>query len=217
MNTVLYIIVVLIICSVAVLSITWRCLSRWLTLPCPAWLAWLVELDNPFSRMHKAATIIEHLGLSQGMVVLDVGCGPGRLTIPVARVVGVYGKVVAMDIQKDMLNIVQKKSQEARLQNIILLPGKIGEGHLDHDAYDRVLLIAVLGEIVDQRAAFKEIFFALKPGGILSVTETIFDPHYQRYGSVLKLAQSIGFIKQKTFSDCFSFTLNLQKPSARLL
>jgi len=41
------------------------------------------------------------------------------------------------------------------------------------------VLVTVLGEVPDREAALREIFDALKPGGILSVTEIIFDPHFQ--------------------------------------
>ena len=62
--------------------LAWRKASRRLHLPCPAWLSWFVELDNPFARENRAKRIIEHLAVSPGMTILDAGCGPGRLTVP---------------------------------------------------------------------------------------------------------------------------------------
>src|SRR5262252_5427110 len=84
--------------------------SRRQSMPCPIWLSWLVELDNPFTKTNRAATIIEHLSLQPGMIVLDAGCGPGRLTVPVARQVGPRGQVVAVDLQPGMLRRAQKKT-----------------------------------------------------------------------------------------------------------
>src|SRR5512136_2706069 len=81
----------------------WRLASRRYSLPCPVWLRWLVELDNPFTATDRADVIVRNLELQPGMKVLDVGCGPGRLTIPIARQIGPQGEVVALDIQAGML------------------------------------------------------------------------------------------------------------------
>jgi len=197
--------------SIFVLAI-WLLYSRLYSLPCPTWLGWLVEFDNPFFKINRAATIIEHLELQPGMTVLDVGCGPGRLTIPVARKVSPKGEVVAMDIQAGMLHRTREKAQAANLTNIKYLQAGIGERKLEHSKFDRALLVTVLGEIPNRQAALKEIFDALKPGGILSVTEIILDPHYQRRSTVLRLAEAAGFREKKKFGNCLAFSLHLEKP-----
>src|SRR5262249_48157085 len=112
------------------------------------------------------------------MAVLDAGCGPGRVAIPIARQVGPRGEVVAMDIQAGMLQRAREKAAAANLANIRFLEGGLGEGKLGRNRFDRSVLVTVLGEIPDREAALREIFDALKPGGMLSVTEIIFDPHF---------------------------------------
>ena len=69
----------------------------------PVWLRWLVELDNPFTEANRSELIIRNLDLQPGDDHLDIGCGPGRLTIPVAQQVGPQGAVVAIDLQAGML------------------------------------------------------------------------------------------------------------------
>ncbi len=193
-------------------ALVWRLASRRYSLPCPVWLRWLVELDNPFAETNRAGVIIQHLDVQPGMKVLDVGCGPGRLTIPAAEQVGPQGAVVAIDIQSGMLRRAQEKAQTANLNNIRFLKVGAGEGKLERSQFDRALLVTVLGEIPDREAALREIFDALKPGGILSVTEIIFDPHFQSRGTVLRLASQAGFREKEFFGNRLAFTLNLEKP-----
>jgi ubiquinone/menaquinone biosynthesis C-methylase UbiE len=187
----------------------WRFASR---LPCPVWSRWLVELDNPFTEANRSDVIIEHLDLQPGMTVLDIGCGPGRLTIPVAQQVGPQGAVVAIDLQAGMLRRTQERAQAANLSNIRFVVAGVGDGRLEAGLADRALLVTVLGEIPDREATLREVFAALKLGGMLSVTETIFDPHFQRRETVLRLADAVGFREKAFFGNRMAYTLNLERP-----
>jgi SAM-dependent methyltransferase len=195
-----------------VAGIVWRLASRRQSLPCPVWLRWLVELDNPFTKTNRAAFIVEHLNLQPGMTVLDAGCGPGRLAIPIAQKIGDQGRVVAMDIQEGMLARARAKSEASGLLNIDFLHAGLGENKIGKHRFDRAVLVTVLGEIPDQRGALKEIFESLKPGGMLSVTEVIFDPHFQTRSTVTQLAKSAGFKELAFFGNRIAYVLNFEKP-----
>jgi ubiquinone/menaquinone biosynthesis C-methylase UbiE len=194
-----------------VIWMIWRLGSRRHAMPCPVWLHWLVELENPFTRISRAAVIIDHLEVQPGMVVLDAGCGPGRVTVPLARRVGNMGKVVALDLQSGMLKRAQQKAAQANLTNIEFVLAGLGEGKLPRDQFDRVLLVTVLGEIKDRETALQEIYNSLKPSGLLSITEIMFDPHYQRRSTVIQLANSAGFRQKSVYGNCVAFTLNFEK------
>jgi ubiquinone/menaquinone biosynthesis C-methylase UbiE len=197
---------------VFLIAALWRFSSNRTELPCPSWLGWLVELDNPFLKENRARTIIAHLELRQGMQVLDFGCGPGRLTIPIAKQIGESGTVTAFDIQPAMLERVRVKAKQENLENIKFVQGAAGEGKLGNELYDRALLVTVLGEIPDKSIAMQEIFESLKPGGYLAVTEAIADPHFQRRNTVLELANAAGFNEAGFFGSRISFTMLLEKP-----
>jgi ubiquinone/menaquinone biosynthesis C-methylase UbiE len=199
------------IAALALIGVIWRLYSRRRELPCPAWLGWMVEMDNPFTKVNRARTIIELLGLQPGMKVLDAGCGPGRLTLPLAEAVGSQGTVTALDLQEGMLGRVREKVQNAGLQNVEFLQAGLGEGKLPQSCFDRALLVTVLGEIPDQDAALREIHASLKPGGILSVTEVIFDPHFQRRETILRLAKTAGFAEKDFFGKKLAYTMHLEK------
>lgn len=194
------------------IGLAWRLASRRQELPCPSWLGWMVEMDNPFTKVNRAAVIVEYLDLEPGMRVLDAGCGPGRLTLPLASAVGPQGQVLAVDIQEEMLSRARDKVQSAGLDNVQYLQAALGEGKLPSERFDQALLVTVLGEIPDQASALREIYAALKPGGNLSVTEVIFDPHFQRQETVALLAETAGFRKMELFGHKLAYTLHFQKP-----
>lgn len=198
--------------AIAALAV-WQIASRRYALPCPVWLAWLVELDNPFARENRAATIIGHLALQSGMQVLDAGCGPGRLSLPIAQKVLPGGQVVAIDLQAGMLDRTRAKAEAAGTTNIQFLRGALGQGHLPAERFDRAVMVTVLGEIPDRAAAMRELFAALKPGGILSVTETLFDPHYVSRSSALELGVAAGFRRRALFGNALAYTLHLERPA----
>lgn len=182
---------------------------RW---PCPASLSFLLE--NPFvKRVAGADLLLDRAGVVSGMRVLDVGCGTGRITLPAAKRVGPNGEVVALDIQPAMLRRVQKKVTAGQVVNVRLLHAGAGEGKTERESFDRALLVTVLGEIPDKAVAMREIYRALKPGGILSITELFPDPDMQRPGAIRKLAQETGFVVDRKIGGFPAFTLNLVKPA----
>jgi len=196
-----------------VVFIAWRLASNRASLPCPAWLSWLVELDNPLFRNNRAAAIIAGLELGPGMWALDAGCGPGRLTIPMARAVGPSGTVLAFDLQPAMLAKAEAKARVAGLGNIVFRQGAIGSDAFDAGAFDRATLATVLGEVPDQKGALAEIFATLKLGGVLAVTEVIADPHFQSRTHVVRLAEAVGFREMRRTGGALSYTVYLEKPN----
>jgi len=196
---------------IVILSLGWRFASQRRSLPCPVWMKWM--LDPPFSWMSgRTKKTLKHLNLSSGMQVLDAGCGPGRLSIPMAKLIGPFGTVTAMDIQEGMLEEVKKRADKDGDGNILYLQGGIGEGKLEPERYDRIVMITVLGEIPDRKRAMKEIYGALKSGGLLLIEETIRDPHFQRVKAVRELANETGFVEKVWDGSRFNYTILFEKP-----
>lgn len=199
---------------IVLIAIVWRFSSRRQSLPCPVWLRWLVELDNPFTKTNRSAFIVETLELKEGMQVMDAGCGPGRLTVPLAKAVGENGQVVALDIQQGMLDRAKAKTGAAGLTNVEFVEAALGTSTLPENRFDRAVLVTVLGEIPDREAAFTELYRALKPGGILAVVEVIFDPHFQSRNSVTELAVSAGFQERAFFGHSLAYVIHFKKPAS---
>jgi ubiquinone/menaquinone biosynthesis C-methylase UbiE len=205
-------IVLALIALLAMVSLAWRLSSRRHVLPCPSWLRWMVELDNPFAASNKAAFIVGQLQVRPGMQVLDAGCGPGRVTLPLARAVGAQGHVLAVDLQPAMLEQVAAKAHAQGLENVRTQATALGQGQLETGRHDRAVMAAVLGEIPDRQAALADVFQSLRPGGLLAVAELVFDPHFQRRASVERLAREVGFIPHSFHGHAAAYLLVLQRP-----
>lgn len=206
---------VLIVVLVAICGgLVWRAASRRQALPCPVSLRWLVEMENPFARAARAEAIVRSLELRPGMRVLDFGCGPGRVTIPLARAVA-PGEVVAADMQPGMLARVRERADAAGLRNIRPLEVRAGVGKLGHACFDRAVLASVLGEIPDRPSAIREIFDSLKPEGLLAVTEIIIDPHFQTRSAVRRLGSAAGFRERGCLGRSLAYTVVFEKGADR--
>ncbi len=200
-----------IILLVVAVNAVWRLVSDRRSIPCPAWLGWMVELDNPIFRNDSAKVIVSHLALQPGWRVLDYGCGPGRLSLPLARALGPQGRVTALDLQAEMLEKVRAKAQAEHLENIVYVRAEAGQANLPAGAYDAAIMVTVLGELPDAPRALGEIHACLKPGGLLSITEVIADPHFQKQAKVRALAAAAGFTESACFGRPWSYTLNFKK------
>jgi len=193
----------------AAIGLAWR----WAAWPCPPWLVPLLE--NPyFEAVAGAKLLLERAGVRPGMCLLDAGCGPGRVTLPASAWVGPSGRVVALDVQSGMLEKLERRLEAKAVSNVELLHAGLGEGKLGESRFDVAILVTVLGEVPDKLPALREIFRALRPGGVLSVTEVLPDPHYQSLSRVRELSSQAGFREASIYRGWLSYTVNLGKPAA---
>ena len=76
-------------------------------------------LEGPFRRLLQNPERILKKYIRQGMTVLDLGCGPGFFTLEMARLVGEEGKVIAVDVQEGMLELLRQKLENCELKQRI--------------------------------------------------------------------------------------------------
>jgi ubiquinone/menaquinone biosynthesis C-methylase UbiE len=190
----------------------WRRASRRTVLPCPFELAWLVEMENPLARATRSEQIVAGLALRPGERAIDIGCGPGRVTIPMARAVGPDGAVIALDVQSGMLAKVAAKAAAGSLTNIQPLQTDVRHAQLQAGSLDAAAMVMALGEIPDAAGIFPAVFAMLKPGGRLAIAESIFDPHYVARRRLRHMASSAGFIERRCVGNVFGFCMTFERP-----
>src|SRR5947207_6809004 len=96
-----------------------------------AWL-WLIRTGNRFT--------LRQLALQPGMSVVDVGCGSGRFTIPIAYQVGPTGEVTGIDIEARKIWQAQQRAKAAGVTNVHFERAGAGEGMLPPERFDRAVL-----------------------------------------------------------------------------
>ncbi len=121
----------------------------------------------------EGEAFLEDIGIKEGEIVLDFGCGDGPYTIPAAKIVSKEGKVYAMDKDVESMHKLMEVAKTKGLKNIIPLHAKPEEPkiNLESESIDVVLLYDVLHYIkaLGRKRIYEEIYRILKTEGILSV------------------------------------------------
>jgi len=153
--------------------------------------------------------VVERLQLAPQHRVLEVGCGAGYFSPALAQALP-QGKLVLADIQPEMLAYAQKRLAKRHIGNAeyYLCHGT----HFDFPdaSFDRIVLIAVLGEIADQAAYLQEFHRLLRPDGIVSISETAGDPDKLSRAQLTALMQAHQFVLTQSYGTEKNYTLNFQ-------
>ncbi len=166
-------------------------------------------------RVQPPHKLIERAGIKPGMVVMDLGCGSGAFTAFVARAVGERGKVYAVDIQPAMLKQLERKLARPEyrgVKNIELRKAGAYDLPFADASFDLVYMVTVLQEIPDRGRALREIKRVLKPGGILAVTELLFDPDYPLRSTTVKICRREGFVLDYSTGNLWDYTVRFRRP-----
>jgi ubiquinone/menaquinone biosynthesis C-methylase UbiE len=119
----------------------------------------------------RTDTLLKILPLKAGMVVADVGAGSGYFTFPMAEKVGAKGKVLAVDVQKEMLDIIKRKMKSKKVTNVEPVLGTLTDPKLPAGKVDLILMVDVYHEFSHPYEMTEAMVKALKPGGQLVFVE----------------------------------------------
>ena len=137
----------------------------WNTVAGPRWAAapGLRERRN----RESLDLLLARLGLKGGESVLEIGCGTGALTVPLAAAVGEQGRIVAVDIAEPMLSAARQRIEEGGLANVTLHLGDAQVFGFEPAAFDVATSRMGVMFFADPVTAFRNIGGALKLGGQL--------------------------------------------------
>jgi SAM-dependent methyltransferase len=110
--------------------------------------------------------------LEPGMRLLDVGCGPGTLTMDLADLVGPTGSVTALERTEDALNLARAEAARRGTGNVDLVVGDAQALTLPDAGYDVVHAHQVLQHLGDPVGALREMRRVCRPGGLVAARDS---------------------------------------------
>lgn len=158
---------------------------------CPWWMGYV--LANPLRRLLENPDKILGGFVQEGMTAVDYGCGMGFFTLPLAKMVGPAGKVIAVDVQRKMLDGMLKRARRAGLSDRIESVQVNGSGPIIKEPVDFVAALNVVHELPDAESFFSEMSNIIKPEGKLLIMEPGFHVKENDFQESLDLAASAGF------------------------
>lgn len=162
---------------------------------CPWWGGYF--LDNRFRRwIHNPAKILTPF-VKPNMIVMDFGCGMGMFTIAMAQLVGGKGRVIAVDLQQKMLDVLQERARKAgvldRIRTHRCEPDSIGL----NEPVDFALAFYSAHETRDLCRFLGEIHGSLQPQGRFMVVEPIGHVTANDFQAMLSLAKELGLHEEE--------------------
>jgi len=119
----------------------------------------------------KLSKLINALNIKPGMVVADIGAGSGVISVMMARKVVPGGKVLAVDIQEEMLSLLSKKTKQMKITNIEPVLGTIKSPNLKPGTVDLAIMVDVYHEFSFPYEMMLTLSKAMKPGGRIAFVE----------------------------------------------
>jgi ubiquinone/menaquinone biosynthesis C-methylase UbiE len=152
------------------------------------------SFDTWYRRLLQNPVRILSRFVREGMRVMDAGCGPGFFTIPMARLVGPYGHVIAADVQPGMLALVEKKLRGSGLERRTSLYECRAGRMTSIEPLDFLLAFYMVHETPDAAVFLQDAHAALKPGRQMLIAEPPIHVSKRAFNRMIGIAQQIGFV-----------------------
>ena len=159
---------------------------------CPWWCCF--TFDNFLRKLFHNSEEILRPYVVEGNTILDIGPGMGYFSIPLARLVGEKGKVIAADVQPEMLRALQKRAKKSGVEQQIMTHLCKGDSLGLNMKFDFILAFWMVHEVPTRLAFFKEIKSLLKLSGKFLLGEPILHVNQAMFEKTVKTAESVGLV-----------------------
>ena len=126
---------------------------------------------------------LKTIGLQEGQIVLDFGCGEGHYAIPAAKLVGEKGKVYAVDKDEQALDRLMQIIEKSNLKNVEVIK-KESIIPLENKSSDFILCYDVVHYLKDRRIIYRELYRVLRHKGVFS----LYPKHHKNDYPLMELA-----------------------------
>jgi SAM-dependent methyltransferase len=130
---------------------------------------WLIRESR--EREEACEKLLKILDIKPGLVICDMGCGNGYYTVKLARLAGPKGRVLAVDIQPEMLTLLKKRLESEKVDNVEPILGTAIDPKLPKGGVDLILLVDVYHEFTHPEHMLQSMRDSLKPRGEIVLAE----------------------------------------------
>lgn len=157
---------------------------------CSWWIAY--TFDNPVRKLFHNPHKIFGDWIMEGMTAMDVGCGMGYFSIGLAKLVGARGKVIAVDLQQKMLDVMLKRARRSGVADRII-PHRCEADTIGiREPVDFILAFWMVHEVSDKNYFFQELRSILAPNGKILIAEPKMHVSAGMLDNTIKIAQDNG-------------------------
>lgn len=150
-------------------------------------------LDNKFRKLFQNPQKILKPYIKKGMVVLDLGCGPGFFSMEIAKLLNKSGTVICADLQDGMLDLVRQKIKGADNETLFQLHKCDSDAINVSLSVDFVLAFYMIHEVPNQIRLFEELKSILTPQGQILIIEPKFHVTKESFNAMIDNLKAIGF------------------------
>ena len=135
----------------------------------PGGIVWLEREERETEERPQA--VIDALDIEPGQTIADLGAGSGYYSFRIAPLVGPKGRVLAIDVQPEMLRTIEARARRERVNNLETVRASAYDPHLAPSSVDLVFMVDVYHELEYPYEVMTHVRDALKPGGRIALIE----------------------------------------------